>query len=158
MKTIISIFLLTFLSGCITKKACERKFPHPGRDSVSVVANTVTLIRDTTIYVRMPGDTVFGSVPVFEVSTLTAGTATSTARVMDGMLLHRMEQRDTAVAAHLKGALRTTSREIARKEVVYRTQYTNQLTGWQWFQVWVGRILTGVLVMLVVWRGMWRKG
>lgn len=148
------LFFLTIFSGCVTRKACDRKFPDKEKDSVSVVSTTVTVIRDTTIYIQIPGDTVYTSVPVSnnELSILNTSMATSEAWIRDGKLNHRLEQKDTVVASTLKGALKTTREVESKKEVTHHTEYINQLTGWQRVQVYLGRFFVLIFVIIILWK------
>lgn len=151
---ILFLFFLTIFFGCVTRKSCDRKFPDKEKDSVSVVSATVTVIRDTTIYIQIPGDTIYKSVFASdnEISKLNTSLATSEAWIRDGKLNHRLEQKDTVVASTIKGALKTTREVESRKEVINHIEYVNRLTGWQWVQVWIGRIFGFIVVLLILWR------
>lgn len=153
MKTIIGLILLIALSGCITRQACNRKFPPEETDSVRVITRTLTTIRDTTVYVQIPGDTVFESLPVKdgnELSKLQTSLAISAAWIKDGKLNHRLEQKDTAVASTIKGALKTSRQLESKNEVTTKTEYINRLTGWQWFQIYLGRIFAVIFLLLIL--------
>lgn len=151
---ILFLFFLTIFSGCVTRKACDRKFPDKEKDSVSLVSTTVTVIRDTTIYIQIPGDTVFKSVNASdnELSKLNTSLASSEAWIRDGKLNHRLEQKDTIVASTIKGALKTTREVESKKEVINHANYIYRLNGWQWFQVWMGRVLGFIVMLLILWR------
>jgi hypothetical protein len=91
-KRIIYIFLaVVFLSGCVTQKRCLLKFPP---DTITKIeTHTVTEWRDTTIFVHLPGDSVFVNVPIpvvepLKIPPLTARLplARSTAWVDNGLL------------------------------------------------------------------------
>jgi len=116
------------------------------------------VIRDTTIWVKIPGDTVLLTTPIDEVSRLNTALATSTAWIKDGKISHRLEQKDTTVPATIKGALKTTHKtSITRSQkerTIQQTRYANQLTGWQWTQVYLGRIFLGALVVIFLWKVM----
>jgi hypothetical protein len=80
-----------FLSGCVTQKRCLLKFPP---DTITKIeTHTVTEWRDTTIFVHLPGDSVFVNVPIpvvepLKIPPLTARLplARSTAWVDNGLL------------------------------------------------------------------------
>ena len=88
---IILLAAAFFLSGCVTQKRCLLKFPP---DTITKIeTKTVTEWRDTTIYVHLPGDSVFVNVPIpmiepLNIPKLTARLplARSTAWVDDGLL------------------------------------------------------------------------
>lgn len=208
MKKIISALILaSLLSSCVTRRACERRFTDLGANvSTTDSTNTLTVIRDTTILVKIPGDTVGTSVllndvvrlnselpslPLTEsslsessklgaghlgvgqlgvgqlgatqssvtqsnVSTLSTRLSKSTIWLKDGRLHHRLEQKDTTVSATIKGALKTTHKtSITRSQkerTIQQTRYANQLTGWQWTQVYLGRMLLVILTVLLLWK------
>ncbi len=139
----------------MTRERCERKYPA-GTGSVSTTVNTISTIRDTTIYVWVPGDTVFQWVAVSDtaVSSLNTPLAHSSAWIRDGRLNHRLEQRDTIISKTIEGALKTTITESQRKEILVKTEYINELTWWQWLQVYLGRVFIGLLVVIIAWRVM----
>lgn len=87
-KIISVVILALLLCSCVTRQACERRFANAWLESrdgeigagadINTTASTYTLmlIRDTTIYVQIPGDTVEGevpSVPLSESSLLESG-------------------------------------------------------------------------------------
>lgn len=154
MKKLTWLLILTILTAsCITRKACERRFPGTGKDSTSLVSSTQTIIRDTTIYVLLSGDTVFSSIPAKtgEISLLSTPLSSSTAWVTNGKLNHRLQQKDTLIASTIKGALKTTNSTSERKELKNQVTYTNRLTPWQWVQVYMGRALGVIMVVGVGW-------
>jgi len=58
IKLILILFLAFTLSGCTTQKKCNRKFPPTIIVKDSIIEKTNTIIRDTTIFVKLPKDTV----------------------------------------------------------------------------------------------------
>lgn len=137
MKKIISVLILTLLaSSCNTRLVCEKRRHADRSDSISSNINTVTVIRDTTIYVQIPGDTVFASIPLAQfpmhgldkaqnpaigISRLRTPNATSSVWVKDGRLNHRLEQKDTTVTSNLKGALKTSTTTTQKKQATLQT-------------------------------------
>ncbi len=143
------LILISLLTACVTKQKCERKFP--ARDSIVTTVNTVTVIRDTTIYLEIPGDTVFISVPMVEgeVSKLNTPMAISYAWVLSGKLNHRLEQRDTVVPKHIVGALKSTIEASSKEAVKTQVEFTNILSGFQWLQVYFGRVFIGMIIIFI---------
>jgi hypothetical protein len=45
------LVLICLQTSCVTKQRCERKFP--ARDSIVTKVNTITVVRDTTIYLEI---------------------------------------------------------------------------------------------------------
>lgn len=157
MKNIIPILILSLLpgSGCITKKACERKFP-PSADSVRIVSNTITTYRDTIVYAKVKGDTVFRTItlsgsPV--VSQVQTPLANCTVSVRDGKLSQRLEQKDTLLDLTIKDAQKTTITSNSKNRIATRIQKVNELTHWQWVQIWMGRIFGIGIIALIFWKG-----
>jgi len=156
----------------VTRRACERRFAGAGAGTNinnTSSTNTHTVIRDTTIYVKIPGDTAASSVLLNDVvrlnATLASDQSTEVSRLKtqlgvssiwlaDGRLHHRLEQKDTAVASTLKGALKTSTTYDKREQIIVQTRYINQLTGWQWTQVYLGRAFLGILIVLALWKVM----
>ena len=45
-----------------------------------------------------------------------------------------------------------TKEESAKIVTITKVEYINELTGWQWFQIWTGRILLGALLLWTSYR------
>lgn len=180
MKKIISALILSLLlCSCVTRQACERLFANAWLESrdggigagadinTTASTNRLTLIRDTTIYVKIPGDTSGASVLLNDVvrlnATLASDQSTEVSRLKtqlgissiwlaDGRLHHRLEQKDTAVVTTLKGALKTSNTHDKKEQTIIPARYINHLTGWQWTQVYLGRAFLGILILLALWK------
>jgi hypothetical protein len=64
MKKIALIFVIVALSGCVTQRRCNIKFP-PVNDTIRIEHTRDSIvIRDTTIYISVPGERVVDSVPI----------------------------------------------------------------------------------------------
>lgn len=66
MKTSVFAFLTLFLtlSSCVTYKRCQNKFPSVN-DTIRIeTVKDSIVIRDTTVYVSIPGETVIDSVVI----------------------------------------------------------------------------------------------
>jgi hypothetical protein len=56
--------LFLALSSCVTQRACQKHFP-PSRDTVRIVTvRDSIVIRDTTVFIKIPGETVHDSVVI----------------------------------------------------------------------------------------------
>ena len=62
MKYLLLILTVVMFSSCLTQKRCAERFPP----QIVTKTETITEIvyRDTTIYVPIPGETVYDSIPV----------------------------------------------------------------------------------------------
>jgi len=58
MKTLIIISLL-FFSGCITQDKCLQRFPPEVKETITIVTETVTVTRDTVIYVQLEPEMIY---------------------------------------------------------------------------------------------------
>ena len=149
MKKIIFMLISALLaSSCNTRLVCKKRSPVDQYDSISNSIKTVTVIRDTSIYVNLPGDSVFVTTPIDEVSRLNTSLASSTAWIKNGKISHRLEQKDTTIPATIKGALKTTTTKSDSTHTIHQTRYINRLSGWQWTQVYLGRLFMGLLAVI----------
>lgn len=156
MRLILIFISLLLLSSCVTERRCARMYPPQERVD-SVYLQTV-VYRDTTIFVHLPGDTIRDTIHVEVVngliqsqrSQLETQLALSWAQVVDGMLLHELQQKDTTIARIIEQAIREASTEtVVTKEVVHKVY---ELTNWQWLQLWAGRIALLLLILLALAR------
>ena len=108
-------------SSCITKRACERKYPVA--EITETHKTTEVYIRDTVIQFMLPAVSYEDSVKLdsVSVSILESQTATSRAWLNNGKLHHRLVQKDTTFNIAINGAIKT----IETKEHVNTTR-TNQ--------------------------------
>lgn len=126
------LILLVFSSCSVSREQrrqskCERAmFRHgcdwPAPDTVTNT-NTVTITRDTTIYVKVPGEKAVDSVPVpFPFTTsknvINTSYALSIAWVENGFLHHELRQVKASVPVTIPGAIQNTSASSLRIEKV----------------------------------------
>lgn len=166
MKNMIFVAIATLLlsGSCVTRKACERKFPPEAMiiRKDSIIQTTETIYKDTTIYVHIPGETVKETKTVYltegvmysDKSHLFTSFADSWAFVENGKLIHTLMQKDTLIQQGIENAIRLT---WVRAERFFETSKTitvevNRLTGWQHFQLWTLRILIGIIVLFLLIR------
>lgn len=119
IKLLIIISIMLPATGCVTRKACERKFPPETMiiRKDSIIRETKTVYRDTTIYYQLPGDTVIDSIPIekttegsiiAKTSTLKTSLAESRAWIQNDKMHHTLIQNDTLLQIKLKDAIRHT--------------------------------------------------
>jgi len=61
MNKVILIFSIILTTSCVTQRACLNKFPPV----VQTIVKDTTIYRDTVLYVFLPPDTVWDSIPVY---------------------------------------------------------------------------------------------
>jgi CBS domain-containing protein len=145
-------------SGCVTRKACDRKFPAETSEKTSVVTVKETTSRDTTVSIPFKGMVVNNKVTITKVnglftspiSVLNTPLASSRAWVDEGVLKHELVQKDTIVKKVLKDAIKDVAITTVKDTEKVKVDRVNYLTGWQWFQVWTGRILGLLLVICIL--------
>lgn len=135
LKLLLLMVLLSFIaSSCITRKACDRRYSPISYDSVSVVTHTVTTYRDTTIYIHLPGDTVYKSIGLNEgVSELQTSFAKSYAWVKDGKLEHKLEQKDSIMQNKIDDGIKITEKSTQKDKLIEIKSETKQSHIWGMF-------------------------
>ena len=117
----------------------------------STVVQSQVIIKDTTIYVPVPGQSVHDSIPVIitkglmnsPVSKLETTYSLSKAWVEDGLLKHTLEQKASSIVATIPGAIHTTtSNTVQTIKVPYYIDRPVQkpLSWWQKLFIWSGAI------------------
>ena len=156
-KVLIIFSWLLIVTSCTTQQKCLEKYPPQVRE----ITKTVTVYRDTTIFVRIPGDTVHRIDTVWidrhgfvqsDVSILYTRFAESRAWIKNSKLFHKLTQNEDTVSKVLQGAIRTEVQYVDRVSTV---EVPRALTWWQTTQIWAGRLLlmcVAVLIGLVVAR------
>jgi hypothetical protein len=159
MKNIIKIFMLLLIASgwqsCATQKRCNKKYPPQVITSDSVITNTITIYRDTTIYVYLPGDTVRDTIEVVvkegiansRPSIHETDLSWSKAQVVDGRLIHELIQKDSVLARVIDNAIRESAIITDRTRIETKIIEKNFVSSWQWFQIWLGRLF-GLLLLL----------
>lgn len=59
MKFYWFILIILLLSSCVTRRACERKFPPQIKKDSIFIKTTEVVYRDTIVYIQMPADTMY---------------------------------------------------------------------------------------------------
>lgn len=161
MKYIVPILLIVIASSCNVRQWCASRYPpQVGIDTVTVVKDTViTEIRDTTIYIKIPGEIQVDSVPYpvhvpempeLDLSDFIVRGETNFARAeawltqSADMTLHmhlRLEQKEMEIEQKFEGVIREMNywkekyTEITRREVsevVVDTVWTRTYRWWSW--------------------------
>jgi hypothetical protein len=129
------------------------------QDSAGSVSNTI--VKDTTIYVHVAGDTVYKEILVNSTkgivnskkSQLETKYAFSAAWVEDGLLKHRLEQKDSEIELLIRGVIKehTTTKTIYTKvpyAVVKNIPFTPTVVK---ILAWIGGVFLVLLVFLVIY-------
>lgn len=162
------LMLTVCLSNCSMQKRLDRKCskaqqryelacykygcPWKMVDSV-LVTQTVTTYRDTTIYIKLPGETVFDSIEVpvrisTPVSLLETANAISRAWIEAGLLKHELQQKQVMQPVTIRNALKeekALQKEIIKVPVPVERKVKAPLT-------WAERTLiySGIFAWLVI--------
>ena len=139
------------LSGCITQKKCEQRYPH--KDSVSVEYRT----KDSTIYVSDSASYImylgcydaYGKLTennirlMGEITTLKSNVVQPVVKVRDHFI--KVDCVVDSLKVYLKWKERYTS------EVKTVTVEVNKITWWQMTQIWMGRILMVLIASGIIY-------
>lgn len=175
MKTHLFLLLsLLFFTSCITQNRIDRKCRKAkmkydlaatkwGCPTVqdSTIVQSQVIIKDTTIYVPIPGQTVRDSIPVIitkglmnsPVSKLETTYSLSKAWVENGILKHTLDQRPSTIPVILPGAIHTsTSNTVQTIKVPYYVDrpISKPLQWWQKLLIWSGVIVWWVVGLYIV--------
>lgn len=160
---LILLSMLVFTS-CVTQNKIDRKCRKAKlkyeiaaskwgcpKDLDSTFVQSQVIIKDTTIYVPVPGQTVHDSIPVIitkglmnsPVSTLETTYTRSKAWVVDGILKHTLDQKPSTFPITIQSAIQTTSTNaIHTIKVPYYIDrpVSKSLHWWQKIFIWTGII------------------
>jgi len=177
MKAALYLLLtLIFLSSCVTQNRKDRKCNKAKtRYEIAVhkwgcpiahdstIIQSLEIIKDTTIYFPVPGQTVHDSIPVVinqglmntTVSILETTYSRSKAWVENGTLKHTLDQRPSTIPVILPGAIHTsTSNTVQTIKVPYYLDrpISKPLHWWQKLFMWTGVISWWILIGYFVFR------
>jgi hypothetical protein len=175
MKPLYFIILsLIVFTSCVTQNRIDRKCRKAKltyeiaaskwgcpKDLDSTFVQSQVIIKDTTIYVPVPGETVHDSIPVIitkglmstPVSILETTYSRSKAWVENGTLKHTLDQRPSTIPVILPGAIHnSTSSTIQTIKVPYYVDrpISKPLHWWQKLFIWSGVIAWWVVVLYIV--------
>jgi hypothetical protein len=152
---LIGIFFLLFIS-CVTQKKCLEKYPNPP-PSLEKVVETITVYKDTTIYVYLPADTVYKTDTVFvdkdgkityPLNRLDVEYAWSTIEIKNSRVFHYLYQKETEIAKTIEKAIKETSKDSV---TVIREPYPvlTPITWWQQTKMNLGVVFIGLVILLI---------
>ena len=166
MKVLYLVMLsLLFFTSCITQNRIDRKCRKAKlkyeieatkwgcpKDLDSTFVHSQVIIKDTTIYVPIPGQTVHDSIPVIitkglmntPVSILETTYSRSKAWVENGTLKHTLDQRPSTIPVILPGAIHnSTTSTVQTIKVPYYVDrpIEKPLSWWQKLFLWTGVVV-----------------
>jgi len=162
MKTLFwTIIVLTLTASCVTQKRCNRRFPVSPETIIkdSIVYKERIAYKDTTIFVKLPSDTVYKKdtitivngyvyvAPIYAESKM----ASAKAWIRQNKLNLMLADKDTTIEIKLKDALKTAEfwefkYKTEKQTIVVKEKYTPRF--WK-FTGWLGIILTLVLIAYI---------
>lgn len=162
MKSFFYAFLLLLsVSSCNMKQFCLDRFP-PVQTKDSMVFKTITKLRDTTIFVTIPPQTLVDTVyldTTFKTASsyLTTSLASATAFWNGHYLIHELRQNDSTLAILLRNAISENTSHSHTTIEKTNSNPTNTLTSWQNFQIAGFKILLIIVILLLIWKntGSW---
>lgn len=123
-KIIILLSFILIFTSCVTQQRCNRKFPPETMiiRKDSIIRETKTIFRDTTITIHIPGETKFqtdtvyikSGVVYFKPSYLKTALAESHAYIQNNRLKHTLTQNDTIIRQRVDNAIRETWERAGR--------------------------------------------
>lgn len=157
LKTILVILVTLILSGCVTQKACEKKFPPEKIRVDSIIKTTETVYRDTTIFIYLEGDTVYSVDTVFVKEGIANSLPSihetdliwSKAQVINNRLIHEVRQKDSVLAIVIEKAIKESAILNEKIKIEEKIVQVNYLTSFQHFEIWLGRIFAILLFLFI---------
>ncbi len=127
-----------------------------GTDTVRITTREI-ITHDTTIYVAIPAEAKHDTIKVVitngvinsELSRLDVTYAWATAQVRDGILYLNVYQREALIAKTIKDAIQSNTKVEYKYVTKTVTEKTNYLTQWQIAQMWLGRLMIALVVLLI---------
>jgi len=154
-KLFLLLVIILLLASCTTQKHCNKRFPCTGRIDTIIKTDYREVLKDTTIYLT---DSAWaqmyfecskdGDVLLKQILELKAGKYV-TPRIIykDKMLYVECKVDSVGILLHYKNILIKEFQKIDKTTVVKE----NYLTGWQWFQLWAGRIFLGLIILILIY-------
>lgn len=117
MKYFIYILIFVLLSGCVSRRACDRKYPPIQKIDSIYVYKEKLVYRDTTIFIELPGDTILKTDTVYitkegvQSDTISSNLQYSYAAawVLNSRLQLEHRQKDTIISRIIENAIKEKS-------------------------------------------------
>lgn len=147
------VWLMMSLPGCVTQNKCYKRYPPQVKDSISYVEK----VRDTTIYIGADTAITEYLVECQETNEGLRARIVQLIRQQPGVVVNSPSSVITGNVLTTTGTSREQQIKLLVKELHYAAvksqvyvKVTNELTGWQWAQVWAGRLL---MLLVAVYAG-----
>lgn len=158
MKAIsVLLAVLALLTGCVTQKRCNTKYPLSVDSIYKYVTRDSIVIKDTTIYLYLPGEIVHDSVkipcpdpgPAYIPKRVTAETSLARAEAwwQYPNIQLRLVQKDTTIEQRLAGALKEAYYwESEYNKITVKPEPEKYIPGIYKvaFWMWIGVIIAGL--------------
>lgn len=143
MKTLIIIALAITLTGCITEKKCQKKYP-PRVDSTIISKHEIKW-RDTVIYKELPPLIIERYIDVKDTLRLTGTYSKATSWVVGGKLHGSLKEGEKPVKIEYKiKEVEDKKTKVVRE--IERVKFVPKFTQWL---AWVGIIALIVIIIKV---------
>jgi len=146
---------IIILSGCVTQRRCQERYPCTGSTDTVKTSETVYIPHDSIIMI--PGDSSYvealieckgNTARLMQIVQYGPGNRMSPPKIIIRDNIIRAECLiDSSLVSVRYYEKHVTEFQKTSKTVVVKENY---LTGWQWFQVWLGRILFGVIIISLI--------
>jgi len=158
MKRVLFLLAVLVLAGCATQKRCGKKFPAVASIHDTLIVEKIVIKRDTVVQFKIKTDTVKEWITIEVPAGVLVNTpehrlntryAYSIARIVNNRLLHQLVQHDAVIEQVIKDAIQETISSTTQHTASFHVVEVNKFTGFQWFQIWLGRILAGFLFVVL---------
>jgi hypothetical protein len=152
--------LILIMSSCSVQKFCEKNYPCQTIVKDSIITKEKTVIRDTTIYVKVKGETVHDTtrveipvqvpgkpapLPQSKPLTKESKFAKATAQVIDGVLNLTFQDKDTTLEFQLKGVIQERDRYNQELQQVKVREPVNS-----WFDHFIWGFVAGIITLIIL--------
>ncbi len=154
---LISI-LLTLTYSCVTKENCREKYPCDIGINTEKVVTIKEIVRDTIVFTAPDKGVAMallacdslGKVYIRQIIDLKAvGKSTKPdIQIHDNIIKVVVPVDSQAIYITLRNRETTTE---SKTEIKPAPEIKNYLTGWQWFQLWVGRFALMVIILYLLY-------
>jgi len=146
MRSLLVMFLGLVVASCVTQKRCLEKWPP------SIMYHDTVIYKDTTLYVALPPDTVFGSDTVMiinhqavSIDTMVLETdyAIAWAWVTGSRIHQRLAHKITALELRYDSLLRERTKVITLTQIVKEKPRFNGI-------LWQVIALAGIILLIIL--------
>lgn len=155
-RIVLIISFILFFTSCITQNKCLEKYPNPP-PSVEKVVETITVYKDTTVYVYLLADTVYKTDTVlvnkegkvnYPLNRLDVEYAWSTIEIKNSKIFHYIYQKESEISKTIENAIKETNKDSV---TIIKESYPVliPITWWQQTKMNLGIAFIGLIILLV---------